>query len=267
MEPTETNNIEKVENNEIEKAENVEVAESNNKPEKKQKKGIYAFIDGIIRHKTLICICIGALAMILLFLVFTRGIAWFRGDKQEQEQEPKIVNTRVLRQELEKSAELTAAKLKFTFKSEFKDTGIPVLTKGDFIMIYDVQVRAGVDLNEVEIPEDQIDPNEKVVHVYIPKAKILDEPWVNPDTIEYFDEKFTLFNPDLKEDANRAQKLAQDNARERATDTGILELADKQSEAVIKGILAGALSKEGYTVEIHRKEEPEQKPAAEGTTE
>ncbi len=251
MEPTETNNIEKTENNEIEKVENVEVAENNNKPEKKQKKGIYAFIDGIIRHKTLICICIGALAMLLLFLAFNRGVAWFRGYKQEQA----IEKTRVLRQELEKSAELTTAKLHFTFKSEFKDTGIPVLTKGDFIMIYDVLVRAGVDLNEVEIPEDQVNVDDKIIHIYIPKARILDEPWVNPDTIEYFDERFTLFNPDLKEDANKAQQMAQEDAKKKALETGILEMADEQSEALIKGIFSKALEKDGWKSEIHRKEE------------
>jgi len=67
---------------------------------------------------------------------------------------------------------------------------------------------------------------------------------VDPASIEYFDENFSLLNLDEKEDGNMAQVLAEKDAFEEASNMGILGLADQQSEALIKGILEGAVPKD-----------------------
>jgi len=87
-----------------------------------------------------------------------------------------------------------------------------------------------------------------VIYVSIPSATIQSSS-VDPATIKYFDEHFALFNVNEKEDANKAQELAQEDAIKKAVDSGILEMADNQSAALIKGILSSVIP-DGYTIEI-----------------
>lgn len=58
-----------------------------------------------------------------------------------------------------------------------------------------------------------------------------------------------MFNLNEKEDANKAQELAQEDGRKKALESGILEMADNQSSALIKGILSSVIP-DGYTIEI-----------------
>ena len=132
--------------------------------------------------------------------------------------------------------------------SDFKDTGVVILNKSDFTMVYDVTVRAGIDMEKVDIPKDKIDYINKVIYVSIPSATIQSSN-VDPAKITYFDEHFALFNVNEKEDANKAQELAQKDAIQKAVDSGILEMADNQSATLIKGILSSVIP-DGYTIEI-----------------
>ncbi len=47
---------------------------------------------------------------------------------------------------LSESSEVTTAKLKITAMSKFEDTGIPILNRADFIMVYNATIRAGIDM-------------------------------------------------------------------------------------------------------------------------
>lgn len=154
------------------------------------------------------------------------------------------VDTDFLNSLLSKSSELTAAKLKITGMSEFHDEGVKFLNKSDFIMVYTATVRAGINIDEVKIESNNIDK----IYITIPDAQI-QEAKVDPSSIKYFDEKFALFNVNGKEDSNKAIVLAEGAAIEEAANTGILELANSQSETLIKGILANAIP-DGYIIEI-----------------
>lgn len=146
---------------------------------------------------------------------------------------------------LKKSSELTTAELYITGMSEYTDTGIKILNRSDFVMVYKANVRAGIDVSKVKVKSD--DTNKKI-YVEIPKAEIQDAK-VDPATIKYFDEKISLFNTNEKEDANKAQELAEKEAKKEAVNTGILTLADKQSEELVKGIIANAIP-DGYTIKV-----------------
>ena len=170
--------------------------------------------------------------------------------KPEPEKAPELIDVRALKSQLLESSELTTAKLYLTDYAEYKDTGTPIINKSDFVMIFDATVRAGINLEDVEIPEDEIDYINKIIYVKIPKATLQDEPAVDPSNIKYFDEQFALFPTKLKEDANYAQVLAQEKAKEQALQSGILEMADKQSEALVIGLLSKASAAHGYTFEV-----------------
>ena len=100
----------------------------------------------------------------------------------------------------------------------------------------------------------KIEPNDmsKKIYVHIPKAEIQEAKVdTNPENIKFFDAKFALFNVNEKEDLAKAIMLAEKEAMIEAESTGILDLANQQSETLIKGILMEAIP-EGYELVIKK---------------
>lgn len=157
------------------------------------------------------------------------------------------VDTEYLFTKLTKASELTTAKLEYTGFSEYKDKGIAILNRSDFLMVYTANARAGIDVKEVKITSDDLS---KVIWITIPKAKILSVN-VDPKNIKYYDEKFSLFNFNQKEDSDRAQALAEEEAKKELAKMGILKMADEQAETLIKGLLIDAIPK-GYEIKVKK---------------
>lgn len=176
----------------------------------------------ILKNKLATTICIVIIAIIVI------GGGLFLTRKKTRE-----VDTTYLVAKLEKASELTTTKLTYNGFSKYTDTGIKVINRSDFLMVYTASARAGIDVKEVEISSNKIT---KKINVKLPKAKIL-EVKVDPASIKYYDTKLALFNFDSKEDANEAQALAEKNAMEELKKMGILESADEQAESLIKGLL------------------------------
>lgn len=152
---------------------------------------------------------------------------------------------------LKEASDLTTAKLTINGLVDFKDTGIVILNKSDFVMKYTADISAGIDMAKVEIKEEDIDHENKKIIVRIPKATVFKPNVYHGDEyIKFYGERFAIFNVNEKEDLSRALALAEEDAEKEAVKSGLLELADKQSEAIIKGILSDAVSPIGYTVEI-----------------
>ena len=162
--------------------------------------------------------------------------------------EPKQeLDTTYIIAKLENSSELTTAKLNFTGMSEFKDSGISFINRSDFIMVFEATARAGINVKEIKVEVDNIN---RIVWITLPKAEILDVK-VDMDKIKYFDEKFSLFNIDQKEDANKANALAEEEAKKELASMGILEMADAQAEALIKGLIQDVVPKK-YEIKIRK---------------
>jgi hypothetical protein len=113
-------------------------------------------------------------------------------------------------------------------------------------MIYKATVKAGVNVKEIK---SAIDNTERVVYIYVPDAEVLDVK-VIPDSVKYYDKSFVLFNKDSMEDSLKAQQQAEEDAKTEALGTGILDVADKQSETLVRGILQGVT--EGYEMKFMR---------------
>ena len=141
--------------------------------------------------------------------------------------------------QLEKSSELTTATLKFKGIYDYEDSGVAVINKANFIMLYEATARAGIDISEVKIEQDNFKP---IVWVTIPKAKVLD---IKVDT------DFTLLNTNPKEDANKANSLAEKDAKTEVEQMGILEAADQQAEALVKGLIQDIVPKK-YEIQIKK---------------
>lgn len=191
----------------------------------------------IIKTKPLRTLCLILITSIILSIV----LLCFYRSKQE-------LDTTYIISKLKKSGELTTAKLTYTGFSEFIDDGIIIINRSDFLMVYTATARAGVNVEDIDVEVNKIT---KTIVVTIPKATILDVN-VDPSTIKYYDEGFALFNINAKEDSDRAQQLAEEQAREELANMGILEMADEQSETLIKGLLQDIIP-EGYKLKIKKK--------------
>ena len=157
------------------------------------------------------------------------------------------VDTVFLTNILTKSSELTTAKLKITGLSEYHDEGVYIFNKSDFTMCFKATIRAGINLENVKIDSD---PAQKKIYITIPDAEIF-EAKVDSNDIKFYGTGFSLFNANEKEDFAKALSLAEEDAKKEAANTGLLELANTQSEALIKGILANAIP-DGYTIEVRK---------------
>lgn len=158
------------------------------------------------------------------------------------------VDTEYINSVLEKSSELTSAKVNYTGMSEYHDTGIPIINKSDFIMVYKATARAGINVKDISVKKNKI---KKEIIITIPKAKVLDVK-IKPNSIKYFDSKFALLNTDEKEDSVKAMKLAEKAALKEVENMGILSMADEQSATLVKGLLKDCIP-DNYKIVIHKK--------------
>ena len=189
-------------------------------------KKVIEFIKNILKSK------MGRIIIIFILLLVVLGIVFLCTYNKK----PKLSNDYIITT-LEKASELTTAKLNYTGLAEYEDTGIGFINKSNFKMVYKATARAGIDVEKIKV---DVNDALEVVTLTIPKATILDVK-VNSNDIKYYDEKFSLFNFDSKEDANKAVALAEENAKVELSNMGVLEMADTQAEALIKGLLQDAI--------------------------
>ena len=145
---------------------------------------------------------------------------------------------------VKESDELVTAKIKFTGVKEYKDKGIFLLNKSDFLMVYDATANVGINLEKVDI---SINDLSKVIDIKIPEPTIL-EVHVDNNNIKYYDEKFSLFNFDSKEDADKAQADAETEAKKKLSEMGIVEVASTQAEKLMIGIVSPLAN--GYEIKV-----------------
>lgn len=146
---------------------------------------------------------------------------------------------------LSKSSELTTVKINFTGMAEYEDSGIPIINKSDFIMVYHATARVGINLEDIEVTTNK---NKKIIYIELPESEVQDV-HIDASSIRYFDEHFSLFNVNEKEDSNTAIKLAEEHARIELAQMGVIEQSNEQAEALIKGILIDTIP-EGYTIQF-----------------
>ena len=197
-------------------------------------KGLFNKVFKTKKAKTIVILAVVALAVAICIFPFIHNT--------EQK-----VDTEMLINTLQESSELTTAKLNYTGMTKFKDKGVAFINKADFTMVYKATARIGIDVKDVKVTADDI---KKIVYITIPKAEVQDVK-VEASSIQYFDEKFALFNVDEKEDGNKAIALAEEEAKKEIDKMGGLDMADNQAATLIKGILANAIP-DGYKIEVKK---------------
>ena len=173
---------------------------------------------------------LGIIIAILLGAVLAAGGMTYLHMKAQ----PKV-DAKGLMERLEESSELTVEKNYYTGIAKFSEGSVPLINKNSFAMKYEAEIDAGFRLEDVTI---EVTDNE--VFVTVPKAEILSID-IDPDSLEFYDNKVSLFKTDRKEATKKALQIAQKDAEENATKKGLLEAADKRAEVIFKGILEGGV--------------------------
>lgn len=186
----------------------------------------------------------------VLFLVFA---SYFFGMKAGFfKNEPKI-SSEIIKNQIVNAKELTTLKYKYTNVGSFENTNefyglkIPFTSK-KFIISYDGEVNAGVDLEMVKV---SIDESKKVVNVSLPKSKILSHQ-IDENSLTIFDEKSSVFNPLEIKDFTDFRKNEMKKVEKDLLNKGFLDEANERSkEAVVEILNINPIIKEEYTVNVN----------------
>lgn len=130
----------------------------------------------------------------------------------------------------------------FTSSNDFYGVTIPFTTK-KFILPYDGEIKAGVDLSQARATVDGAD-----VTVTLPATRILSHE-IDEGSVEVFDEKTSIFNPFTVEDFASFQADQKAEMEEKALGKGLLEQAAEKAEDSVKALLAPLLE-EGMTLSV-----------------
>ncbi len=173
---------------------------------------------------------LGLIIALLLGAVLAAGGIFYMHMKAQPH-----VDAKGLMERLEESSELTVEKSYYTGIVRFSEGTVPLINKNGFSMKYEAELDAGFELEDVTI-----EVTDNAVVVTVPKAEILSID-IDPDSLEFYDNKTSLFKTDRKEATKKALQEAEKDAEENASRKGVLEAADKRAEVIFKGILEGGV--------------------------
>lgn len=154
----------------------------------------------------------------------------------------------VLENRLTEINELASVTYSYTNMAEFENSKdfygmkVPFTTKS-FILTYDGEIKAGVDLSDAEVSVKG-----KTVTITLPEAKILSHE-MDEDSIEVFDESTSIFNPFKVEDYQSFCKDQKVEMEKKAKEKGLLTEARKKAAKSIQGIFAQVLD-DDYTLKV-----------------
>lgn len=188
--------------------------------------------------QTKIMIIITVLCVVSLFSSGVLAVLYFN-----KASEPEI-NSTVISERLSKINELATAKYEYREISHYEEGKIKFIDKKSFNMLYDAVVKAGVDLSKAEITV-----NESQIIIKLPEAEIFNIE-INPDTVEFYDEKYALFNWTDKSDVIEMIKYAKSDIEKKVIETGLLDKAEDNAETLIKSILIPLTEESGKSKEI-----------------
>lgn len=164
---------------------------------------------------------------------------------------PKI-NLDIIHSEIKSIAELATFEYLFTDAAEFSDSkqiknwNIP-FTEKSFILRWSGEIKAGVDLEQVNI---EVDESKKTFLVTMPAAEILSYS-VDSDSVEVLNEKDNIFNNISVEDKVKFDAQTEDAMKKRAIENGLLEKAQKNAEDIIARLIqSDPAVDDNYTIEF-----------------
>lgn len=188
----------------------------------------------------------------LLLAVFIIFVSYFFGMKSSLNKGETKISSEIIKNQILSVKELTTLKYKYTnvgsFENQAEFYGVKLpFTQKKFIISYDGEVNAGINLDEAEV---SIDKKDKKISINIPKAKILNHS-IDEDSLTIFDEKNSIFNQLEVKDFSDFRKDEMKKVEKDLEEKGFLEEADKKTKEAIVEILKINPLLEDYEIEFN----------------
>ena len=188
--------------------------------------------------RTLLPIVITFVLTVILFLYI--GMSCNAKKAEEASAEPiptatvnePIISKEIVASKLNTVSELCTARLTYNGLIRYEEGKIPLITKKAFFMVYQAEVKAGVDLSLAKVTIE-----EKTIKIKLPSSMIQDL-YIVQDSIQFYDEKTALFNASDRDDALDALKEAEKHVRENASLSELMDEAETQAELIVKGLFS-----------------------------
>ncbi len=168
---------------------------------------------------------------VLLLAVF----AGFRAGRMIYKDKQPEITTAYISEKINGVSELTTAEMVYSGLVIYTEGEIPFLTQKGFSMRYTANIRAGINFSDVNI---KITDSKLVVEM--PEAEVQSIE-VDPSSIEFYDERYALFNWTDKNDVIDAMSISKEDVTAHANVDGLARKADEQAAGIIKNILAGSI--------------------------
>lgn len=160
-----------------------------------------------------------------------------------KESKPEITNS-FISNKLEAASELTSAKLTYNGLVRYSEGTIPFITKKEFSMIYRAEVKAGIDLSKVKSEITDIQ-----VRITVPPMEILDIS-IDEGSIQFYDEKFALFNWEKKEDLLETIQGAKADVEANGDIDGLKKTAKNQIQILLEGLFEDCIGERELVIEF-----------------
>ena len=177
--------------------------------------------------------------MILLALVAALLLTVCAGCGKKKEPE---LTAEFIGSKLEPMSELVSAKLTYNGVIHYEDGNVPFFTQKAFLMVYKAEVKAGIDLSNVDITVTDTE-----VRVSIPEEVDVDVT-VIPESLEFYTEKKALFNQDEKEDTVSAILAAEEHVMENGGIEELKESAREEAALLITGLVEALIGERTLVV-------------------
>nr|WP_296955009.1 DUF4230 domain-containing protein [uncultured Mediterraneibacter sp.] len=180
--------------------------------------------------------------IIVVISLLIGGICGWRLNNYLNKEE---ISTDYISAKLEDVSELTTQKITYSARVPVDKGSIPFINKRGFIMEYNATLRAGVNMEEVDVKQ-----RGNTIIVKIPHAKVLDKPNLDPDSIKFYDETKALFNWSKHEDVAEAIAQAKEDIESNPSIdiSMLLTRADENAEELIHTLLDDSVK--GCDVEV-----------------
>ena len=179
------------------------------------------------------------IVVVILFGVF----AGFKAGRMVYKDTQPEITTAYISGKINGVSELTTAEMFYSGLVIYSEGEIPLLTQKGFSMRYTANIRAGIDFSEISI---KITDSKVVVKVPEAKVQSID---VDPDSIEFYDERYALFNWTDKRDVVDAISISKEDATAHANVEELIKKAYVQTGTVIKNILESSVGDRELVIE------------------
>ena len=180
-----------------------------------------------------------------LIMLVIAGLALYAGIKfkesQYRKKEPKLTRE-FISGKIREVSDLIAAELIYNGMLKITQGDIPFITEKGFTMTYSANVRASIDISKIAI---EIDGNN--VSIVLPESDIHSVD-VDPDSINFYDTKYALFNWAEKADVVQAIKTAKEDAETHADIELLKKKAEKNARKVLSEVLSSSLEADSISV-------------------